>query len=88
MAGKKVSIIVGVLSLLSFWLKLFLLSVTSSNPGNLRSSLNELRHRGGCIEGWAAPTYFNALVGIVTGCYSTLAYSMRCLLIMCWLVTI
>ncbi|KAK4573618.1 hypothetical protein RGQ29_031535 [Quercus rubra] len=79
MAGKIGSIMVGVLLLLSFWLLLFLLSVTSSNPGNLESSLNE--HQGRHSEGQEAPTYFNALFGIVAGCYSTLAYSMMCMMV-------
>ena len=78
MAGKIGGIMVGVLLLLSFWLLLFLLSVTSSNPGNLKSSLNE--HQGRHGEGREAPRYFNALFGIVAGCYSTLAYSMMCMM--------
>ena len=79
MARKIGGIMVGVLLLLSFWLLLFLLSVSSSNPGNLKSCLNE--HQGRHSEGWKAPTYFNALFGIVAGCYSTLAYSMMCMMV-------
>ena len=56
-----------------------IISVTSSNPGNLKSSLNE--HQGRHGEGREAPRYFNALFGIVAGCYSTLAYSMMCMMV-------